>query len=92
MESRSQRDWLQILGQFGVVASLIFVGLQMKQDHEIALSVAYQARTATLVEFLMANATDELARSAMSKSISGSTDLTPGETFTLNQLTTAGMN
>jgi len=91
MESRSQRDWLQILGQFGVVASLLFVGLQMRQDHEIALSVAYQARTATLVEFLMAPATDDLARSAMSKSISGSTDLTPGETVTLNQLATAGI-
>ncbi len=25
MESTKQRDWLQVLGQFGVVTSLIFV-------------------------------------------------------------------
>ncbi len=36
MHNRDSRDWLQILGQFGVIASLLFVGLQMKQDHEKA--------------------------------------------------------
>ena len=35
---------------FGVIASLLFVGLQMKQTHEIALSATYQARTATAVD------------------------------------------
>jgi hypothetical protein len=34
-------DWLQVVGMFGVIASLIFVGLQMKQAHEIALSNTY---------------------------------------------------
>ena len=39
---------------FGVVASLIFVGLQMKQTHEIALSSIYQSRSDTTVEQSMA--------------------------------------
>jgi hypothetical protein len=43
-------EWLQIIGMFGVIASLLFVGLQMKQTHEIALSATYQARTATAVD------------------------------------------
>jgi len=61
MQSRPQRDWLQIIGQFGGVAWLLFVGLQMKQEQEIALSAAYQARTATLVDFVTAMATDVIA-------------------------------
>lgn len=44
MDSAKLNDWLQVIGLFGVIASLIFVGMQMKQDHEIALSNAYQAR------------------------------------------------
>lgn len=79
MQSRPQRDWLQIIGQFGVVASLMFVGLQMKQEQEIALSAAYQARTATLIDFLTSMATDEVTRSAFSKTNGNITDMTPDE-------------
>ena len=32
------RDWLEIIGIFSVVVSLVFVGLQMRQTHEIALA------------------------------------------------------
>jgi len=35
---------------FGVIGSLIFVGLQLKQTQAIALSQTYQSRTATSVE------------------------------------------
>ena len=91
MESRPQRDWLQIIGQFGVVASLIFVGLQMRQDQEIALSAAYQARTATLIDFLTASAADEVVRSAMSKNFGGITELTPDERFAGTIMSRAGV-
>ena len=94
MQSRPQRDWLQILGQFGVIASLLFVGLQMKQDQEIALSAAYQARTATLIDFLTAVATDEVARSAMRKGFSFSnnsaTEFTVDERYAFAMLSSAG--
>ena len=45
MDTHKINDWLQIVGMFGVIASLIFVGLQMKQAEQIALSQIYQSRS-----------------------------------------------
>ena len=50
MNSQKLNDWLQIVGLFGVIGSLIFVGLQLKQTQEIALSEAYQSRTSSSVD------------------------------------------
>ena len=50
MNTAKINEWLQIIGTFGVVASLLFVGLQMKQSQEIALSATYQARTGTSID------------------------------------------
>lgn len=47
MNSQKLNDWLQIVGLFGVIGSLIFVGLQLRQTQAIALSETYQSRTAT---------------------------------------------
>ena len=47
MDSGKLQDWMQIVGLFSLVGSLIFVGLQLKQSHEIALANQYQARAAT---------------------------------------------
>lgn len=52
MEPAKLHDWLQIVGLFGVIASLVFVGLQMKQEQEIALSNAYQTRTDISVQHI----------------------------------------
>ena len=52
MKNEQRRDWVQILGQFGVIASLVFVGVQLKQDREIAIAQTFQARTAVTVENL----------------------------------------
>ena len=41
MDAAKLNDWLQVIGFFGVIASLIFVGFEIKQAHEIALSEAY---------------------------------------------------
>lgn len=46
-------EWLQIIGMFGLIASLIFVGMQIRQDHEIALSGIYQARNDISVQSSM---------------------------------------
>jgi len=59
MDSAKLNDWMQVIGIFALVASLIFVGLQMKQTHEIALSDAYQSRAATVIEMITANAANE---------------------------------
>ncbi len=44
MDSAKLNEWMRIVGLFAVVASLIFVGLQMKQSQEIALADQYQSR------------------------------------------------
>ncbi len=44
MDSAKLNDWLQLIGVFAVVASLIFVGLEIRQTDEIALSQIYQER------------------------------------------------
>ena len=50
MNTEKINDWLQIAGLAGVIGSLIFVGLQLKQTQAIALSDTYQSRTAVTVE------------------------------------------
>ena len=50
MDSAKINDWMQVVGIFSVVASLVFVGLQMQQDRQIALAGQYQDRSAVAVE------------------------------------------
>ena len=59
MNTSKLNDWMQVVGIFALVASLIFVGLQMKQTQEIALSDAYQSRAATVIDMITANAANE---------------------------------
>jgi len=40
VKSADINDWLQVAGLAGVIASLVFVGLQLKQDRQFALSEA----------------------------------------------------
>lgn len=64
MDSAKLNDWLQVVGLFGLMASLVFVGIQLRQDHKIALANTYQARTATLAETFHARAANSEALSA----------------------------
>ena len=64
MHSRKLEDWLQITGLFGVIGSLMFVGLQMRQDREIALAEMWQARTAAVAEYAASMAGNEMVMSA----------------------------
>jgi hypothetical protein len=41
MDSAKLNDWMQVVGIFAVVASLVFVGLQMRQEQEIAIVATY---------------------------------------------------
>ena len=67
MDAAKLNDWMQVAGIFALVASLIFVGLQMKQAHEIALSQAFQARSESTAETLLAMAGNEQFVSVMTK-------------------------
>ena len=67
MNTENLRDWLEIIGIFGVIASLIFVGLQLKQDREIAAAGAFQERSAMYSEAMHSLAANENALRAMIK-------------------------
>ena len=67
MDSGKLNDWLQVVGLFGVIASLMFVGLQMKQDRDIALSAATQSRTETTIQSILGAASNPLMASAIDK-------------------------
>jgi hypothetical protein len=45
VDSAKLNDWMQVIGIFALVASLLFVGLQMRQDQEIAKATLYQMRS-----------------------------------------------
>ena len=64
MNSTKLNDWLQVAGLFGVMASLVFVGVQLRQDHRIALANTHQARTAMSVDAFHARAANKEALSA----------------------------
>lgn len=68
------RDWLEIVGLFGVIVSLVFVGLQIRQDREIAVAAAYQERAGIAVEGIRALAANEVAMRTIAKAQFGDPD------------------
>ena len=74
MNTAKISDWLQVAGMFGVIGSLVFVGLQMKQAQEIALSSIYQARSDASVAMSMASTNSPEVLSALAKAHSGRLD------------------
>ncbi len=74
MDSAKLSDWMQVIGIFALVASLVFVGLQMQQDRDIARVMIYQSRAATLAEIYIAAASSPEAMAAVVKSRYGDPD------------------
>ena len=68
MDSAKISDRMQVVGIFALVASLVFVGMQMQQDREIARVMIYQSRASILAEVSMAAASSPEAMSAAIKS------------------------
>ena len=50
MDSAKLNDWLQLLGIAGVIASLIFVGMELQQSRQIAIADIYQQRAALAID------------------------------------------
>jgi len=90
LDSTKLNDWIQVAGIFGVIASLIFVGLQLKQSHQIALADIYQARTTALVDFTNTMGSNELALTAFAKFATGNlNDVTDVENLASNWMATS---
>ena len=62
-------DLIQIAGMLGIIGSLVFVGLQMKQTQTIALGEQVQARNQMLLDSQLILLGDEhIGRELMNKS------------------------
>lgn len=93
MNATKLNDWLQVIGLFGVIGSLMFVGLQLKQEQEIAMSAAYQARSQQISDIATAWADNPAARGAIIKLQSGrAQEVTPDEALALNFYESALLN
>ena len=79
MKETGWKDIVELIGIVAIVASLIFVGLQLKQSHEIASSQIYQERTSTTVAAAIAVATNPLMTSLIAKAESGQSDAITAE-------------
>ena len=51
MDAVKTDRWLQMLGMIGIIASLIFVGFQLKQTQDIAIAGQYQERATNAQAF-----------------------------------------
>lgn len=92
MGSAKLNEWLQVVGLFGVMASLLFVGLQMKQDREIALSAATQARTETTIQNILGVTSNPAYLTAIDKISAGEHDkLTASERYVVRLQGTAAL-
>ena len=82
-------DWksiAEIIGVAAIVASLIFVGLQMRQSHEIARSEANHSRAETSVSVLVDASSNPYFLSSMAKISNGQGDEMTGEERAARQL------
>jgi hypothetical protein len=86
VDSAKLNDWMQVVGIFAVVASLIFVGLQMKQTQEIALASAYQDRATSSIDRMITRASSPEWTSARAKMDRGDFDsISPEERVSLEE-------
>jgi hypothetical protein len=51
MNSDKLNDWMQVVGIFAVVVSLIFVGFQLKQSQDIAIAGQNQERQSVALDY-----------------------------------------
>lgn len=91
MDTSKLNDWIQVVGIFAVVASLIFVGLQMRQAQEISMSQTYQARTAAVAEWNSAFAANPAALSAFRNAADGAEDAITTQEYDALRRTMSGL-
>lgn len=73
MDKSKLNEWLQLGASIGVILSLIFVGLEIQQSHQIAIADIYQQRAALVVQVQATRFTPEQYRGALDKALEGET-------------------
>jgi hypothetical protein len=71
LKSTNWKDTAELIGIAAIVASLIFVGWQMKQDRDIALAATYQERASATVAAAVSQANNPVGISAAIKLYDG---------------------
>jgi hypothetical protein len=84
MDSAKLSDWLQVTGLFGVIVSLVFVGLEIQQSRQIAIADIYQQRAEMIIQVNSIRLTSEILHETRSKLEAGET-LTNTEQSLLEQ-------
>ncbi|NIN61301.1 MAG: hypothetical protein GTN55_02735 [Gammaproteobacteria bacterium] len=51
MDAQKLNDWMQVIGIFSVVVSLVFVGYQLKQSQDIAVAGQNQERQSVALDY-----------------------------------------
>ncbi|NIL94339.1 MAG: hypothetical protein GTO71_07850 [Woeseiaceae bacterium] len=51
MDAQKLNDWMQVIGIFSVVVSLVFVGYQLKQSQDIAVAGQNQERQSVVIDY-----------------------------------------
>lgn len=91
MKSEKIANWLQIAANFGILLSLVFVGFQMRQDHQLAAADKQVETHNNLITFLSSSMGENLA-SAMSASATRPQSITPEELQVLMYYTAGAIN
>ena len=91
MDAAKLNDWMQVIGIFAVVASLIFVGMQMRQTHEIALSETYQARAIASSQFSVSMAANSNLLRIFDRAASGELEQLSAEEISAARYMTTGV-
>lgn len=92
MKSRDWKDVAEIVGIGAIVASLVFVGLQMRQSHEIALVTLYQMRADAAREVMAISLENEDIVRAYERMDTDGGELTYAEVYALESVMAVLLN
>ena len=86
--SKKKFSWTELVAPTGVIASLIFVGLQIRQSNALGRLQAQQSMAETWSTVNLSVATDHVLADLMARMQAGElkVDFTPGEAVSLYQL------
>ena len=65
MNSTNWKDIAELVGITAIVASLVFVGLELRQSHQIAIAAEYQERVATVIDIYNTQIENEITLSVV---------------------------
>jgi hypothetical protein len=92
LKSTNWKDIAELIGIAAIVASLLFVGMQMKQSQDIAIASTGQTRTAIAVDFITTMTSDPVIRSALTKQRQGdSASMSPEERVAMANMAYANL-